>query len=145
QLILPAVAPRSMVAAGLLQAAVLIAMAALGAVLRRYARWIAASLLGALIIGLLVDLGTGQRLIQNAWMSYSIIEGARFYGIGNEYAGALLAAALLLPLFIPLAERYPLAAAVIQLLVAVFIGAPSLGANVGGSLLAFAGAVVTGI
>jgi hypothetical protein len=42
---------------------------------------------------LLVDLLTGTHLLQSAWMSYSVVEAARFYGIGNEYMGVVIGAA----------------------------------------------------
>lgn len=45
---------------------------------------------------LAVDLATGEHLLRQAWMGYSVVEGARYYGIGNEYGGCLLAAGLLL-------------------------------------------------
>ncbi|CEK13327.1 hypothetical protein CP488_00462 [Chthonomonas calidirosea] len=51
----------------------------------------------AVFVGcVVVDLLTGSHLMRQAWMSYSIMEGARFFGIGNEYMGALFGAALLL-------------------------------------------------
>ncbi len=43
---------------------------------------------------LLADMFTGCHLLSHAWMSYSIMEGARYYGIGNEYAGSLFAITL---------------------------------------------------
>jgi len=51
---------------------------------------------GLLILILLLDLPTGTHLLQSAWMSYSVVEGARFYGIGNEYMGVAIGAACVL-------------------------------------------------
>ncbi len=51
---------------------------------------------GLLLIVLLLDLPTGTHLLQSAWMSYSVVEGARFYGIGNEYMGVAIGAACIL-------------------------------------------------
>ncbi len=51
---------------------------------------------GALITLVLADLLTGSRLLQNAWMSYSAADGSRFYGIGNEYMGAVIGALIIL-------------------------------------------------
>ncbi len=53
-------------------------------------------LTGLLLLVLLFDLPTGTHLLQNAWMSYSVVEGARFYGIGNEYMGVAIGAACVL-------------------------------------------------
>lgn len=51
---------------------------------------------GLLVLLLLVDLPTGTHLLESAWMSYSVVEGARFYGIGNEYMGVAIGAACVL-------------------------------------------------
>jgi len=51
---------------------------------------------GLLLLLLLLDLPTGTHLLQSAWMSYSVVEGARFYGIGNEYMGVAIGAACVL-------------------------------------------------
>jgi hypothetical protein len=49
----------------------------------------------AALAGLLgLDLMVGTPLLREAWVSYSVMEGARYYGIGNEYCGALLVAGL---------------------------------------------------
>ena len=49
-----------------------------------------------LLAALTLDLVTGSRLLRQAWMSYSVMETARFYGIGNEYMGAAIGAACIL-------------------------------------------------
>ncbi len=51
-----------------------------------------AVLLGAIAL----DLLSGSLLLRQAWMSYSIMEAARFYGIGNEYMGVVIGAACIL-------------------------------------------------
>jgi hypothetical protein len=51
---------------------------------------------GALVVVLCADLLTGSHLLWQAWMSYSVAEGARFYGIGNEYMGAAIGAVCVL-------------------------------------------------
>ena len=51
-----------------------------------------AVLLGAIAL----DLLSGSPLLRQAWMSYSIMEAARFYGIGNEYMGVVIGAACIL-------------------------------------------------
>ncbi len=50
----------------------------------------------AMVLILLIDLLTGTHLLQAAWMSYSVMEGARFYGIGNEYMGVAIGASCML-------------------------------------------------
>jgi len=57
---------------------------------------IVATLSGALVGLICLDLATGCRLLQSAWMSYSAADGARFYGIGNEYMGAAIGAMIVL-------------------------------------------------
>jgi len=84
------------------------------------------------------DLSLGGSLLRGAWMSYSVMEGARYYGIGNEFAGAWLgcgtvAVAASAPPA-PAAGRATLA--VWALLTVFLIGSSGHGANVG----AFAGA-----
>jgi hypothetical protein len=84
-------------------------------------------------------------LVHNSWLGYSVMEGARYYGIGNETAGALLAAAVVLirPLLTP--DR-ALAAALFLAGWSVIIGSPSAGANLGAALaVAIAAAAATGI
>jgi hypothetical protein len=53
-------------------------------------------LCAALVIITVADLLTGMHLLRDAWMSYSVMEGARYYGIGNEYMGALIGASCVL-------------------------------------------------
>ena len=51
----------------------------------------------ALIAGsLLIDMLTGSHLMQRNLLGYSAIEGARYYGIGNEAMGVLIGALLVL-------------------------------------------------
>ncbi|MFQ3550323.1 MAG: hypothetical protein SNJ70_11300, partial [Armatimonadota bacterium] len=45
--------------------------------------------------GLMIDIFRGSPLISNSIAGYSIIEGARYYGIGNELMGSLLGAVLI--------------------------------------------------
>jgi hypothetical protein len=93
-----------------------------------------------LLVGLLVyDLARGQALLAWSPFSYSAAAGARFYGIGNEYGGALLGAVLVSASGLlsrraraPVGER-PAAALVLAGLVAV-VGSPTWGANLGMAL-----------
>ena len=90
-----------------------------------------------LVFGLLIDTITGQNLIKNSLLGYDPIIGARYYGIGNEYMGVLIGAVLVFTtVFI---ERYSVKKYIPIIfygLVAVIIGFPKLGANVGGTITA---------
>jgi len=92
------------------------------------------------LVGLLVyDLVRGQAMLAWSPLSYSVAGGARFYGIGNEYAGALLGAALIsVSGLLSRRERAawgegPAAALVLAGLVAV-VACPTWGANLGMAL-----------
>ncbi len=52
------------------------------------------SLTGILVITCVADLLTGCHLQRIAWMSYSVMEAARFFGVGGEYTGATLGSAI---------------------------------------------------
>ena len=62
----------------------------------RRSRGVLEAVCAALLLVILGDLLTGSRLMMQAWMSYSVVEGARFYGIGNEYMGAVIGAGCVL-------------------------------------------------
>lgn len=90
---------------------------------------------------LLIDLVTGQYLLKNSFLSYDVIGGARFYGIGNEYMGVLIGAVLCFTTmaFEVFSNRKVLLAitTIIYALVFYFIAAPNIGTNVGGAITAF--------
>lgn len=135
-LVLPPVSPASPLGAGALLAAVLLAAAGLAWLRPKAAPGLAAGMLAALVGIVALDLLAGARLLRQAWMSYSVMEGARYYGIGNEYAGAVFGAMMALSL--PLLRgkrirRWPLVTAA-WLAVCVLMGSPQLGANAGGFL-----------
>ncbi len=125
-LVLPALRPANVsIAAAMLSGTLLIVGLIASSVPVAALYWRA--LPGLLLTLILVDLMTGEHLLRSAWMGYSVMEGARYYGIGNEYAAAALAALLLvLPLAPPTMGTCALG------LLAVAIGAPALGANAGG-------------
>ncbi|MBC8143713.1 MAG: hypothetical protein H7Y38_19970 [Armatimonadetes bacterium] len=95
----------------------------------------------ALTVG--ADTLTGGTLLARTPLSYSVLEAARFYGIGNEISGLFLGAALIAVGTQPLAATLLYGGAV-----AMTFGAPALGADAGGfvaslvafSVLAFRGA-----
>ncbi|SNX55230.1 hypothetical protein [Thermoanaerobacterium sp. RBIITD] len=93
-------------------------------------------------VTLLIDMMTGSFLLKNSFLSYDVIAGARFYGIGNEYMGVLIGGTLC---FTTLSfERFNIKkpifiiTAFIYLIVFYFIAAPNMGTNVGGGIAAFA-------
>ena len=120
---------------------VLIVIAILGAcalVLRSPSRSFV-RLCGAVVVALAVDLLRGGPVIGSSIAAYSIVEGARYYGIGNELMGTMLGAALVgVGMALEGSKAHSRAAwvfaAVVFGAVFVFIGAPMLGANVGGAL-----------
>jgi hypothetical protein len=90
-----------------------------------------------LVVGALAyDLIFGRTMLEWSPLSYSVAAGARFYGIGNEYAGVLLGAALvsaasLLPSRARSWWGERLAAALVLIGLVVMVGYPRLGANFG--------------
>ncbi len=87
--------------------------------------------------GLLLDIVTGQNLIKGSILGYDPIIGARYYGIGNEFAGVLIGSTLVGAA--AFREKYRVRPEWIMLfftMVIFFIGYPRLGANVGATITA---------
>lgn len=101
---------------------------------------------GILASSLVVDIAVGSPLARWSIAGYSLVEGARYYGIGNELMGSLLGATLVF-VGLVLAGNQALSryrgtfAALLFAIVFVFLGSPSLGANAGGSIAATVGFV----
>lgn len=111
-------------------------------------------LCGAIVISLMIDLLRGAPLMLASIASYNIVEGARYYGIGNELMGTMLGAAIVgvgmilagrKPVFRDLSEakrngnpetpRWAgILLGVVFAAIFVFVAAPELGAKVGGAL-----------
>lgn len=100
-------------------------------------------LCGAIVISLMIDLLRGAPLMVASIASYNIIEGARYYGIGNELMGTMMGAAIIgmgmllagLKRKNPETPRWAGAMlGVVFAAVFVFIAAPQLGAKVGGAI-----------
>lgn len=102
-----------------------------------------------IVISLLADLACGAPLISSSIAGYSMIEGARYYGIGNELAGTLIGAALV-GVGLGLSSRKKqlgfsgLIALCTLVMVFIGIGSPGLGANAGAAASA-APAIVTAL
>jgi len=93
---------------------------------------------------ILIDLGLGGMLTKYSPMSYSVIEGARYYGIGNEMMGTLIGASLvgigLVLAAVRASDRAVKITLVCGLLIETMaIASPQLGAKVGGAITMLTG------
>jgi hypothetical protein len=93
----------------------------------------------ATVFILLVDTITGCILQKSALLGYDPMDGARFYGIGNEYMGVLVGAIIMgSALFIQRIRKYQKSALVIVaglfILTVAVLGAPQWGSKFGGVL-----------
>ncbi|MHB0999496.1 MAG: hypothetical protein ACYC27_09640 [Armatimonadota bacterium] len=98
-----------------------------------------------------IDITTGGTLCSHSIIGYSVVDGSRYYGIGNEIMGILVGSSI--TGICLLADRLQWSRRVMQIMLAagliigaVIIGAPSLGANTGGTIAvvtAFAMAITT--
>ena len=95
-------------------------------------------LLGATALLILADIFTGAHLIQRSMLTCNPIVGLRYYGLGNEYMGMLVASALLFPVLLWRPKGMSIPALIWFAIVTLAIGYPSLGADVGGLLTAIA-------
>ena len=99
------------------------------------------ALLTAIATTLTVDMTTGGWLMQRSLLGYSAVEGARYYGIGNEAMGPLIASLLVVTARLWRVKK-PMRVLLILILalVALLLGSPLAGAKAGGllvSLMAF--------
>ena len=119
--------------------AVLLGMFALAAGLARFfgAKRTLTILTGGAALALTVDMLTGNQWMQRSLLGYSAIEGARYYGLGNEAMGLLLGAALTAA-----AQLWPgdgrMRLALIGLLAIIVLLLGSAGAKAGGVLVSLA-------
>lgn len=94
----------------------------------------------AISLAILVDAAFGGRFLKFALLGYSPIEGARYYGIGNEAMGAFVG--VLLVIYSSTWNRRAgvlkwarMAMVVTMLSIVVIVGAPSMGAKAGGVIV----------
>lgn len=92
---------------------------------------------GITITALLLDIVTGQSLIKQSIMGYDPIIGARYYGIGNEYAGILLGCSLVsTTALVEINKRIKAFLPIIYIALIIILGFSSFGANVGATITA---------
>jgi hypothetical protein len=100
------------------------------------------------VVTSVADVLTGATLAQKAALSYDMVVGGRYYGIGNEYMGVVIGAAILGAVVLlqlkPDFKRslLPLICLFFAGLI-VFFAAPSAGANAGGVLAGIVGCTAT--
>ncbi|ABI68000.1 hypothetical protein [Syntrophomonas wolfei] len=94
------------------------------------------------IITIAWDLISKGSLIANSVMSYRVISGARYYGLGNEYMGVLIGATIALATLIfskSFTSKKRLVLAFIFAAIIFLIAYPLFGINVGGAITASIG------
>lgn len=91
------------------------------------------------ILTISVDLVLGLDLIANSIMSYQIISGARYYGLGNEYMGVFIGATISLAALY-LNKKFHIKGLInvmlLFVMVVILIAYPLFGINVGGTITA---------
>ncbi|ETI93160.1 MAG: hypothetical protein Q606_CBAC00355G0015 [Intestinibacter bartlettii DORA_8_9] len=89
-----------------------------------------------LTIGLIIiDCVIGTPLMKSGIMSYDAINGARYYGVGNEYEGVTIASAVFaLAVLLNYKKISKWLAVVLSLVILITSAVPSMGANVGGAI-----------
>ncbi|MBU7005518.1 hypothetical protein [Phosphitispora fastidiosa] len=106
---------------------------------------------GMTVLLIIADLFAGTTLGKTSPMSYDPMAGARFYGIGNEYMGVLIGAALVFSgLLLDTVKNshfkwLKLLLAPLYIMVILAIAAPALGTNAGGAIAAVAGMSSAGL
>jgi hypothetical protein len=99
-------------------------------------------IISATIITIAWDLMSKGSLIANSVMSYRVISGARYYGLGNEYMGVLIGATIVLATLIlskSFTSKNRLFSALIFAAIIFLIAYPLFGINVGGAITASIG------
>ena len=104
-------------------------------------------LCGITVLSVAIDMLRHAALTSESITGYSMVEGARYYGIGNELMGTALGAAIIgIGMAFSFGKISPKIrgwiAAIVFAATCLFIGAPNLGANVGGALAAVPAVIV---
>jgi len=91
------------------------------------------------VVGIVLDLTLGLEMLEKSMMSYRIMRGSRYYGLGNEYMGVLIGSAIMLAsmLLQGIPSRLNRCLVIALFALVVFMNAyPRCGANVGGAITA---------
>jgi len=107
-------------------------------------RWVLAGIGTLTAFVLCIDMLCGTPLLESSFLSYTVISGIRFYGLGNEYSGVLIGALLLgisawLDIWKTSSRWLTVLLCTIYLLVLALIGSPRHGSDFGGMFAAIAG------
>ena len=95
------------------------------------------SLVSGVVFILMVDMAKGGPLMHSSLLGYSAVEGARYYGIGNEAMGLLVGSALVVAARLWPLGKYSKACTLGLLIgVTILLGLPQAGAKAGGLLVA---------
>lgn len=95
-----------------------------------------------LFFGLCLDILLGGHMLKQSVLGYDAIIGARFYGIGNEYAGVFIGCSILLlgcVMELKAVNIRKLYIAVYSCICTTFLGLAILGANFGGAMAGLVG------
>ena len=100
-------------------------------------RLIPSILASGIIFVLVGTLAMGGSLMHSSLLGYSAVEGARYYGIGNEAMGLLVGSTLVVAARLwPLGQYSKACALTLLIGVTIFLGMPQAGAKAGGLLVA---------
>lgn len=93
------------------------------------------------VVLIIFDISTGSNLTKTSVIGYDPIIGARYFGIGNELVGVLLASVMIIvSVFM---DKFKSKLPLLLLLVSVVVvGLPNLGANVGGTISVLFGSII---
>lgn len=146
---LPAVSDTSLAGTVAILAGLVIGILVLAWAVTRSATKSFAWLCAAVAVTVIVDVFRGDHLLSRSIMSYTPVDGARYYGIGNEHMGSAISAGIIACGFIAslLGKQKALRTVLLSIVSAILviaIGLPSLGANAGGAMSAMA-AVACGL
>lgn len=95
----------------------------------------------AIFIILVLDSLLGSHLQQQSFLSYDPVIGARFYGVGNEYGGIIIGSLYLLLYFVSNSPYFVIISLAVQFFLAIILGMPFFGANVGATLSLLTGMI----
>lgn len=108
-----------------------------------FARWKGSNHLSPILLATIVcislDLFFKLGMLEKSMMSYRIMAGSRYYGLGNEYMGVLLAAAIVYSAILLQSNNSVLRRRITGILfcIVIFLNAyPRLGTKVGGTITA---------